>query len=300
MTSIEVERNRQVLYAPGRRERVTSAENTSSCPFCPGNEFLTPPEVWAYNPEGWFDRSPNTPGWEVRIIPNKKPFPGVPDSEVVISSPDHQGRTAALLLKQLEKVFFGVQERYRHHGNSGKASLFFINEGKDSGSTQEHPHGQLFTGYAQDLTDYGESPPLEQIITESDHFILYCPGISEWPLEMALRPKVLEGDFSNFSDEELGELAKNFKAACLTLEKTPLAQELAEKTWRRHDGRVPYNVYLKRYLLNGRQGWYFRFCPRLAIPAGFELATGVMVNTVTPQEAAQSLREVLVNLPPVT
>ena len=37
------------------------------CPFCPGNESMTPPETMAYRKDG----SPNGPCWWVRAFPNK-------------------------------------------------------------------------------------------------------------------------------------------------------------------------------------------------------------------------------------
>src|SRR5438552_2347685 len=40
------------------------------CPFCPGNEDKTPPEVLAYRENG---SGPNTAGWKVRVVPNKFP-----------------------------------------------------------------------------------------------------------------------------------------------------------------------------------------------------------------------------------
>ena len=41
-----------------------------NCPFCYGNEHLTPPEIDAIRLDG---SQPNTPGWKVRVVPNKFP-----------------------------------------------------------------------------------------------------------------------------------------------------------------------------------------------------------------------------------
>jgi UDPglucose--hexose-1-phosphate uridylyltransferase len=67
---------RWVIIARHRaqRPRQFSASNNpyrdEPCPFCTGNEAMTPPEVWAR-------RMPNTaadaPGWSVRVVPNKFP-----------------------------------------------------------------------------------------------------------------------------------------------------------------------------------------------------------------------------------
>ena len=39
-------------------------------PFAPGNEACTPPEVYAVRPDG---SAPDTPGWRVRVVPNRYP-----------------------------------------------------------------------------------------------------------------------------------------------------------------------------------------------------------------------------------
>ena len=45
------------------------------CPFCPGNESKTPPEIQAYrpNPNGGPPPQRDTPGWTVRVVPNLYP-----------------------------------------------------------------------------------------------------------------------------------------------------------------------------------------------------------------------------------
>ena len=69
---------RWVLLAPGRaarphtsRSSVPDAPDADVCPFCAGNEQLTPPEV--YRTGGG---APDTPGWRVRVVPNLYPIVG--------------------------------------------------------------------------------------------------------------------------------------------------------------------------------------------------------------------------------
>ncbi|HUK63029.1 MAG TPA: hypothetical protein VLV15_06845, partial [Dongiaceae bacterium] len=67
---------RWVIIATERSRRPTNftavpvPKSTGFCPFCPGNEDKTPPEVYAVRPES---TPPNTIGWSVRAIPNKFP-----------------------------------------------------------------------------------------------------------------------------------------------------------------------------------------------------------------------------------
>ena len=44
--------------------------SASMCPFCPGQERLTPKEILAYRPHA---SEPDSPNWTVRVIPNKFP-----------------------------------------------------------------------------------------------------------------------------------------------------------------------------------------------------------------------------------
>ncbi|MDD4879082.1 MAG: galactose-1-phosphate uridylyltransferase, partial [Candidatus Omnitrophica bacterium] len=55
---------------PSDYEVETHVKRGGVCPFCPGNESMTPPEIFAVREGG---SKPNTPGWQVRVIPNKFP-----------------------------------------------------------------------------------------------------------------------------------------------------------------------------------------------------------------------------------
>ena len=87
------------------------------CPFCPGNEDKTPPELLAYHDPG---REKNAPGWWVRVVPNKYPalavegslnktgfgmydwMNGVGAHEVIIETPEHDKPFAFLDSRLLE------------------------------------------------------------------------------------------------------------------------------------------------------------------------------------------------------
>ena len=67
---------RWVIIAPARNARPRYIELASDhkraepCPFCAGNESMTPPEVWADRDS---KTEANSPGWRVRVVPNKYP-----------------------------------------------------------------------------------------------------------------------------------------------------------------------------------------------------------------------------------
>jgi len=66
---------RTVIVAEERAARphqfdITDKPYQNVCPFCEGNESLTPNETAAFRHT---DTKPNSPGWRVRVVPNKYP-----------------------------------------------------------------------------------------------------------------------------------------------------------------------------------------------------------------------------------
>ena len=55
-----------VLVRP--RVRNNGDSHPGGCPFCPGNEHLTPPEIAAYRPPS----ETKGAGWEVRVFPEQE------------------------------------------------------------------------------------------------------------------------------------------------------------------------------------------------------------------------------------
>ena len=98
------------------------------CPFDPGNEHTTPPEVLAYREPG---TTPNTPGWQLRVVNNKFPalamegqldrqgegmfdkMNGIGAHEVIIESPDHQATLATIPVDGFVRVLIGLPGPHR-------------------------------------------------------------------------------------------------------------------------------------------------------------------------------------------
>jgi len=130
------------------------------CPFCPGNEDKTPEEIAAVRPTG---STPNGPGWDVRVMPNKYPtlaiegtldrrgvglydrIHGVGAHEVVVESPRHDLHLGDMEPRQVESVLSLCQERLRDLTRDPrfKYVLLFKNHGLVAGATLQHPHLQL-------------------------------------------------------------------------------------------------------------------------------------------------------------
>ncbi|HEX3212149.1 MAG TPA: hypothetical protein VH016_06245, partial [Actinomycetota bacterium] len=143
------------------------------CPFCPGNEHMTPPEVWADRDPG---TGPDRPGWHVRVVPNKFPafagpvttahhnggsgglmpsppvhrglYRSAPTAgvhEVVIHNPDHQATLADLDVPEVGRAVAAWRERLAAHSDQELgAVLVIVNQGRTAGASLEHPHSQVF------------------------------------------------------------------------------------------------------------------------------------------------------------
>src|SRR5262249_7651007 len=146
---------RWVLLAPGRAARPHTfppparggASTPDECPFCPGHEKMTPPEVYRAG-EGEAD----TPGWRVRVVPNLYPIvdgtdPGPGETgahEVVVLSPSHTDSFAQLDERQAVQVLTVLRDRSRFHLGAGHTFVqVAINHGRAAGASIEHPHAQL-------------------------------------------------------------------------------------------------------------------------------------------------------------
>ena len=319
------------ILAPGRADRpidFTAASHgpvrDRSCPFCEGAEGDTPPELWADRDGGHAD----TPGWKVRSVPNLYPAllgdedgqgmqprrgrgdpsrnfersPATGSHEVIVHSPTHLRSLAELDSDQLSRAVAGWRQRLRANGDSRCLQLI-VNEGPDAGASLEHTHAQLyaldfvptavarererFRSYAEE-TNGGElladivSEEIrrdERVVAVDDEAVLICPWASRSPYELRLIPRTTEADFAaegmdGFGIEMLATALRSLEARFGTHPQLNLWVRTAPRS------AEPFH-------------WHLDIAPRLSIRAGFELATSVEINIVSPERAAGELREAL-------
>jgi UDPglucose--hexose-1-phosphate uridylyltransferase len=278
-----------VVLAPGRSTRPGASapslnpatdEELDSCPFCERREDHTPPETLALPAEG---REPNSPGWSVRVVPNK--YPAFERQEVVVHAPFHARSLAELDDGQLELIAEAWRLRWLAAREEGFEHVFAcVNEGKAAGATLMHSHSQLVwlreqppvpaaeqRGDGCRLCDYlaDERADGSRVVLERERLVLLCPYASRAPYECLVAP--LEHESNGFQS---GLLAGGLGLA-------------AEALRRLHTlaGSPPANLWL-------HQGghWHLELLPRLTVFASVELGAGYYVNTLRPEEAAQALR----------
>ena len=288
------------VIAPERRRRPGAATAPPSrehaCPFCPGNEGLTPPEVDALRAPG---TRPDAPGWRVRVVPNKYPaFPG--GHEVIVHSPDHTRDVEALDAEAAADVLRMYGRRLAFHLAAGaRAVVIVCNRGALAGASLEHPHSQVFAlpvvpallveelaNFERFRNRYGGCllcEEMERAKTESRLVIegplaAWVPAAARWPYELWLAPAEHQPDFRSADAAETAAALRRALAAVLDA-----------------SGGAPLNFWLHTAPaeLRGAYHWHLELSPRTTIAAGFELATDMTIDEVDPAQAAEELRRAL-------
>lgn len=239
------------------------------CPFCEGNEYLTPKEVFRIGKGKEGEK-----GWDVRVIENKYPITDF--HEVIIHSPKETD-LHKLPKEHIAKVFQAYRERYNYYCKQGQV-IIFCNQGEHAGASIEHPHSQLVVLPNQINLSALCKEPLKNIVRENTYFDIYCPDFSQWPYEVWITPKKEDVLFGNITDEEITDLVDIYQDVMTKLE------EVYDKKNKTGKG-FSYNFYIYP-----KENWYLRIIPRMIYRAGFELGTGLSVNITDPEDVAKELR----------
>jgi len=246
------------------------------CPFCEGNEKITPPEVLRIG-EG----EANNKGWKVRVVPNKFPITDI--HEVIIHNPDHQKDLEDLDINDVILVITAYRARFKANSPNGQV-MIFCNHGELAGASLTHPHSQLVVIPRQINLDALVREPVMNLVDDNNFFVTYCPDFSQWPYEVWVAPKKNGTTFGDINDDELKDFAIILQKALKRLlikYNEPTTKKL------RSDTPFAYNFYIHH-----AKDWFIRIIPRLVHRAGFELGTGLSVNIIDPTEAAKELKKI--------
>lgn len=285
------------------------------CPFCRGNEEITPPQRMSYPGEG---------DWEVRIVPNKFPaireeasvkriktnllfqkYSAIGYHDVIIESPLHNDNYFSMSEEHFERVIRMMHQRYTQMIEDEKVDFvsFFKNYQRLAGASLYHPHSQLIgLNSIPDFVRYevegsgsyyqksGKCPycdilkvelsKRERLVLENESFAAICPYAPKYKYEVWIIPK----KHLAFFEEE-----KEIRALSSILYRI-------FGTMHRVLGDFPYNLYLHALpkSMAGCEEFYhyhFEINPRISGNAGFELGTGIYINSVFPEQAAENLRK---------
>lgn len=302
-------------------ERVYTAD-PGICPFCAGNESMTPPPVLVLTDN---DAQPGAAIWSVRVVPNKYPalidhqvsaprtdglyisMNGAGVHEVVIESPKHVINMAALGERDIELVFHAYRRRLLQWRGDPRwrYALIYKNQGAEAGATLAHGHSQITalpmvpkepleeieagkkyfasTGRCvYCVIAHRESEIGGRIVLENDRFIVFCPFASRVAGETWILPKRHSSCFESGSKADFLALARSLREALIRLS-------------RRFD-EPPLNYFLHNNPLNEPENdhyhWHLEILPKLHHFAGFEWGSGCYMNPLAPEDAARLLRDV--------
>jgi len=331
--------SRWVIIAPERAFRphfkieYDICERTDTkCPFCGGNEQMTPPEILAYGPP---DRKPNTTGWQVRVIPNKFPalkvegelsrwgiglfdrVVGVGAHEVVVETPDHNQHFCELPLEHIALILRAWKERLTDLDRDDRLryALVFKNKGDEAGASISHPHSQIIATpitpnlVKQELISakeyytskercifcdymFQEISDEERVIYQDEHFVLISPFASRFPYEVWILPREHSADYINITDDAINSLAKVLKGLLIGFKET-----LKDPPYNLVIHTAPLRTPRPGYWLTIEKDfhWHIEIFPRMTRVAGFEWGTGLYINPVSPEEATLTLRNAFVD-----
>lgn len=323
-------KNEYVIIAPNRLTRPNLYSDSdvvskdSICPFCKGNEELTPPEIYSLKDKN---------GWRVRVVPNLykaleieaqniskedglyEKRDGFGAHEIIIDTPKHITFFEDLDEENITNWLSVIRSRINDLKNDIRLTYFsvFKNQGKNSGATMPHIHTQLIAmpmipknelellkhyynhykkhgrSIFEDIANF-EIEEDKRVVLESEHFISFCPYASRFAFEVMILPKVSISSIAFFDDILLKELSNILKKSLQSL--------------KAQIGKFDYNLYIqnppfqKNYEsedffddIGKFYRGYISIIPRLYKIGGFEVQSGMHINPLTPESAAKFLKE---------
>ncbi len=307
-----------VIINPNRAKRPEDAPSTTApCPFCPGNEYLTPEPTDAFTDGNQ---------WSVRAVPNKFPalssgekvteiaipggwrrVPGFGYHEVIIDSPSHQLSMGALPESHVRTIFEMYLRRYRALSAADeniRQVVLFRNHGQRVGTSLIHPHSQVVaTPVVAPETRWRLSEEMQffdatghcglcnvlekelatglRIVHTTRYFTTLVPFAARVPYHLQIIPRQHRPAFAEILPEELDDLSRH------------LSRSLG--AYRTRLENPDYNMVVVSPPLDQvhrlANHWFIDILPRITTTAGFELGSRIVVNIQPPEQAAAELRE---------
>jgi len=287
------------------------------CPFCPGNEALTTEEITRVEDEAG--------NWLIRAVYNKFPvltpepepeqyakgtflsMRAAGQHEVVIEHPRHDMTPAdagAAHLAELLRVYRARYIALRALEHIQNITLF-RNHGARAGTSLEHPHSQVIAApivppqvryRLQDAETFyvetgdclfccvleDELTAEERIIEVSPHFAAFVPYAALSPFHQWIFPKRHSASFDALTDEEISDLA-----GLLSRTMIRMRDGISDPDFNLSIRSAPTGLADAPFY-----HWYIALVPRVNRLAGFELGTGMHINPLLPERAAEQLRAV--------
>ncbi|HEY5874804.1 MAG TPA: galactose-1-phosphate uridylyltransferase [Ilumatobacteraceae bacterium] len=312
VTIVSSRAERPTDFAP--RDISVDADPSRPCPFCPGNEEATPAALETVDDAG---------GWRLRIVPNLYPaFEGHEClavrnlgpvhvqaeasgiHEVFVFSPEHDANLGNLSDGEIGDLMVALRNRFIEHAATPNVryTQAIVNHGREAGASLSHPHGQLLgmpfvPGEILDeerafgrfdggciicATVEAELVDGARVVLATEEALVVCPYWSGVPYELLIIPRNHEVHLQDASKADLEGVGRALRDAVATLNRV--------------HGDIAFNlvVHTAPHQHGGPFHWHLHLWPNLITVAGFERGTGVLINIVPPEKAAEALRRVAV------
>lgn len=292
-----------VIIAPRRGKRPHDIErperlvapSKKDCFFCPGN-IAKQKNILTIGPEN---------DWKVKVIANK--FPAItldnPHAygvqEVVVETPNHIDELEDLPISHIATIFEVYSQRTRAISEDKKIEylLIFKNNGGKAGASVNHAHSQIFATsflppHLKDKSLRMQAYKLEngacvycdvikkerrgpRLVMEDKHAIAFCPWAPMHNYEIWLMPKRHVDNVTLLTHQERSSFANFLKRILEKINKLNL----------------PYNYYFHQVVHDTDQHLYLKITPRGSVWAGVEIGSGLIINPISPEEAAKFYRK---------
>jgi UDPglucose--hexose-1-phosphate uridylyltransferase len=312
VTIVAERADRPTDFAP--RTEIIEADPGRPCPFCPGNEEATEPAIETLDAGGQ---------WRMRVVPNLFPaFDGDEPfavhhlgpvhveaeasgiHEVFVITPDHDGGSHSLSDADATDLMAVLKRRFDEHAATAniRYTQAIINHGREAGASLAHPHGQILGlpfvpgeildeqrafsrfegGCILCATVEAELVDGKRVVFANDDVLVVCPFWSGSPFELLIIPRAHDHHLTDSSSQTIAAMGIGIRDAIEHLRSTL--------------GDLSYNLvfHTAPHHYSGEFHWHVHLWPKLVTTAGFERGTGVLINIVPPEAAAEQLRNVTV------
>jgi len=290
-----------VIISPNRSkgahkfEKLIEIESNKICYFCPQN----------FNGETITYRDDNENGdWEIISVINKFAVLSLDNinaygqAEVLIETRKHGLDINDFSVDHIVRIFDAYINRYNElrEINGVKYVIIFKNEGGKAGASVAHTHSQIIAlpilppkidvesrAYTKYYLEHLVCPycdiikketDSERVIWEDDNLFVLAPYASETPYEAWLIPKRHIRLISELNYEEKKSFATAMKLVLGKMDELGIA----------------YNYFFENAVNNEGYHMHVKIKPRPNVWAGLELGTGVMINPIPPELAAEVYR----------
>jgi UDPglucose--hexose-1-phosphate uridylyltransferase len=239
--------------------------------------------------------------WDVMVLKNKFPAVTLKNSkafgtqEVIVETPEHGKDLHEFSLDKIEKVLNTYRGRVEALSKLKKLDyiLIFKNNGSKAGASLAHSHSQVFATQilpplliteleAADRykSEHGSCPYCDilkkeskskRLVYQDDHIVVFTPYASEYHYELWFTTRRHLDNITDLSRAEIKSLAYALKKALIKL----------------HLLGIPYNFFTQQVVSNPNQHFYLKLQPRDSVWAGVEISSGLIINSVPPEEAAK-------------